>query len=67
MGGLLVPAGEGRAKKPLRVGTPIWTKMPRSVQGRSAAAVGPRICVDDKIEHTGLGDLRSSCAGPNLD
>jgi hypothetical protein len=37
MGGLLVPAGEGRAKKPLRVGTPIWTKMPRSVQGRSAA------------------------------
>ena len=24
-------------------------------------------CVDEKIEHTGLGDLLSSCAGPNLD
>ena len=25
-----------------------------------------QICVDEKIEHTGLGDLLNSCAGPNI-
>ncbi len=39
----------------------------RHVDIKFVVPPGVPICVDKKIEHTGLGDLLSSCAGPNLD
>ena len=39
----------------------------RHVDIKFVVPPGVPICVDEKIEHIGLGDLLSSCADPNLD
>ncbi len=64
---LATTAGRGPAGlRPAARHRPQPRRPPRGAARHGRCRSPPRVAVDEKIEHIGLGDLLASCAGPKI-